>query len=131
MADTPRQTSQINQDITTQPTPANKITSTLLTTADILTKIITGSDSASSRSYQLPTAANMEADLGLSVGQAREFSVINLSPGAADTITLTVNTGVGIVGSPVIAAGADTVIKSGLFRLRKTAANTFICYRIA
>jgi len=52
-----------------------------------------------------------------------DFSVINTASG---TITMAVNTGVTSLGSLTIATGS-----SARFRIRRTAANTFIMYRIS
>jgi hypothetical protein len=46
----------------------------------------------------------------------------------AFVMTITVNTDVTIVGSAVTAAAAGSTAR---FRLRKTAANTFIAYRLS
>jgi len=60
-------------------------------------------------------------------------SVINLSAALADTITMTANTGFTLVGNAIVeSAHADSEwMSSGLFRIRKTAANTFVAYRLA
>lgn len=128
-----RHTHEDDRPISDQGDPSSKTTSTLLTTADILTKIIVGTHTAgTAQSYQLPTGANLDADLGLAIGQAREFSVVNESSVAVDSIALGINTGVTIVGRDFMSGGVVTKEhESGLFRLRKTAADTFICYRIA
>ena len=62
---------------------------------------------------------------GLQNNQTFEWSVINL---AADThaITVTANTGHTLVGNMVVAANT-----SARFATRKTAANTFITYRLS
>jgi hypothetical protein len=54
---------------------------------------------------------------------AFDFSVINTGTGVA---TLGTNTGLTLVGSMAVANGA-----SGLFRVRKTAVNTYTVYRIS
>ncbi len=61
-----------------------------------------------------------------------DFSIINTSTVDAEDATLGAATGFTIVGSSDIPAhSAATIQSSGLFRARKTAANTFVAYRIA
>jgi hypothetical protein len=59
------------------------------------------------------------------IGEAFDCTFITLG---AFILTITVNTGVTIVGAAVTAATAGSTAR---FRLRKTAADTFIAYRIA
>jgi hypothetical protein len=108
-----------------QPAPANIADggSMVMTAAELLTSIITATPTAS-RNIQLPTAANLEAATVLAVNDSFDFSVITL---AAFALTLTVNTGVTIVGSPATGAGSGAAAR---FRIRYTALNTFIVYRI-
>ena len=93
------------------------------TAANVLTGIITATPTAS-RDIQLPTGANLDLATEWAIGDSFDFSVITL---AAYALTLTVNTNVTIVGS---AATAATSGASARFRCRKTAANTFVVYRI-
>jgi len=97
--------------------------SMIATAANVLTGIVTATPTTT-RSIQLPTGANLDLATEWAIGQAFDFSVITL---AAFALTITVNTGVTIVGS---AATAATSGASARFRLRKTAADTFIVYRI-
>ena len=93
------------------------------TAANVLTGIITATPTAS-RDIQLPTGTNLDLATEWAIGDSFDFSVITL---AAFALTLTVNTDVTIVGS---AATAATSGASARFRCRKTAANTFVVYRI-
>jgi len=93
------------------------------TAANVLTGIITATPTAS-RDIQLPTGANLDLATEWAIGDSFDFSVITL---AAYALTLTVNTNVTIVGS---AATAATSGASARFRVRKTAADTFVVYRI-
>ena len=93
------------------------------TAANVLTGIITATPT-SARDIQLPTGANLDLATEWAIGDSFDFSVITL---AAFALTLTVNTDVTIVGS---AATAATSGASARFRCRKTAANTFVVYRI-
>jgi len=93
------------------------------TAANVLTSIITATPTAS-RDIQLPTGAALDLATEFAIDESFDFSVITL---AAFALTLTVNTGVTIVGSAATGAGAGAAAR---FRLRKTAANTFVVYRI-
>ena len=97
--------------------------SMIATAANVLTGIITATPT-SGRSIQLPTGANLDLATEWAIGDSFDFSVITL---AAYALTLTVNTNVTIVGS---AATAATAGASARFRCRKTAADTFVVYRI-
>ena len=97
--------------------------SMVATAANVLTGIITATPTAS-RDIQLPTGANLDLATEWAIGDSFDFSVITL---AAYALTLTVNTNVTIVGS---AATAATSGASARFRCRKTAADTFVVYRI-
>jgi len=97
--------------------------SMIATAANVLTGIVTATPTAT-RSIQLPTGANLDLATEWAIGDSFDFSVITL---AAFALTITVNTGVTIVGS---AATAATTGSSARFRLRKTAADTFVAYRI-
>jgi hypothetical protein len=86
--------------------------------------IITSS-TASTVTMQLPTGTEMDAqDDSLPANNSLDWSVINT--GATNALTVTSNTDHTVVGNMVVAAST-----SGLFRTRKTSANTFITYRIA
>lgn len=98
--------------------------SMIATAAEVLTGIITATPTTA-RSIQLPTGANLDLATEWAIGQGFDFSVITL---AAFVLTITVNTGVTIVGAATTAATAGA---STRFRLRKTAADTFIVYRIS
>jgi hypothetical protein len=95
----------------------------LATAANVLTGIITATPTEA-RNIQLPTGANLDLATEWAIGDSFDFSVITL---AAFALTLTVNTDVTIVGS---AATAATAGASARFRCRKTAADTFVVYRI-
>jgi hypothetical protein len=109
-----------------QGTPANIAdgASMIATAAEVLTGIITATPTTG-RSIQLPTGANLDLATEWAIGQSFDFSIITL---AAFALTITVNTNVTIVGS---AATAGTAGATARFRLRKTAADTFVAYRIS
>jgi hypothetical protein len=96
----------------------------IATAAEVLTGIITATPTVG-RSIQMPTGANLDLATEWAIGDSFDFSVITL---AAFALTLTVNTNVTIVGS---AATAGTSGAAANFRLRKTAADTFVLYRMS
>jgi hypothetical protein len=98
--------------------------SMIATAAEVLTGIITATPTTG-RSIQMPTGANLDLATEFAIGQSFDFSIITL---AAFALTITVNTNVTIVGS---AATAGTAGATARFRLRKTAADTFVAYRIS
>jgi hypothetical protein len=85
----------------------------------------------------LPTGALLDAASGIKVNQAFEWSLINLSAAAADSVTITASSGHTIVGAPIVISahvttgGAITSMggNSSTWITRKTAANTFVTYR--
>jgi hypothetical protein len=85
----------------------------------------------------LPTGALLDAASGLKVNQAFEWTWINDSAAAADSVTLVAASGHTIVGAPIVISkhvttgGAITSMgnNSATFITRKTAADTFVTYR--
>lgn len=110
-----------------QSAPAAKTTVVTLTSSELLGKIITGTPSAGNTAYTLPLGTDLETALGGSPATNTSFdwSLINLATGS-NTITLTANTGHTIVGNGLI-----NISSSALWRTRRSAANTFITYRIS
>lgn len=103
------------------PTPTSKAAAATLTAAELLTKIIQYTGAAAALTFPLATA--MDAALPtLAVDQGVEFAVINTGTGAA---TMTANTGVTIVGAAAVTNGT-----SSRWVLRKSAASTYIAYRL-
>ena len=96
----------------------------IATAANVLTGIVTATPTEA-RNIQLPTGANLDLATEWAIDEGFDFSVITL---AAFALTITVNTGVTIVGSAATAATSGSTAR---FRLRKTAADTFIAYRIS
>lgn len=93
-----------------------------LTAGGLLGGIIT-STTAAAVVGTLPTGALLDAAAGLGVDEAFDWAVINT--GAANTFTVAAGTGHTVVGNMVVALSS-----SGEFRSRKTAADTFITYRL-
>jgi hypothetical protein len=119
-----------------QVTPTAKTIAVTLTAAELLTNIITGTHAAgATAAYTLPTGTLLDASSTFLVDEYFDWSLINLSAAAADTITITAGQDHTIVGNPIVqSANASTggiYGNSALWRTRKTAANTFVSYRIA
>lgn len=108
-----------------------------LTDAQMLSGVLVATPTAAA-AYTVRTGTQLDAalravGLALLVDEAFDLTIINLG-GTGDDITFTAATGITIVGDPVIGPIADVAteqMSSGTFRLRKTAANTFVAYRIA
>lgn len=107
-----------------QDAPTAKTGSATLTVAELKTRIITAT-SASAVGLTLPTGILTDAGFtDLPNGGSFEWSVINLgsSSGAVTMSPGTGHTYVGATGVPIST--------SATFRTRKTAADTFITYRV-
>jgi hypothetical protein len=118
-----------------QVTPTAETTDATLTVAELLTGIITGTHAAgATQTYTLPTGTLTDAALDLNVNDSFDWTVINLSAAAADTVTIAAGAGHTVVGTMIVqSAHATTGLLYGnavTFRTRKTAANTFVTYRI-
>ncbi|MCY1423358.1 hypothetical protein D9M71_390680 [compost metagenome] len=84
---------------------------------------IVTSTTAAAVAGTIPAGSVMDLAVQMAVGDSFDWSVVNTGP---NTFTVTAASGHTIVG-----AGAVATAISGLFRTRKTAADTFITYRIA
>jgi hypothetical protein len=93
-----------------------------LTAALIGAGIVT-STSAAPVVATLDTGAVMDAAVQMEIGESFDWSVINTGP-SAFTVTAAAS------GHTVVGVGAVATVTSGLFRTRKTAADTFVTYRI-
>lgn len=98
--------------------------SMLATAANLINSIITATPTAA-RNIQLPTAANIDLSVSIAINESFDFTVLTL---AAFALTLTVNTGVTIVGNPATAATSGS---AAMFRGRKTAVATYEFTRIS
>lgn len=94
-----------------------------ITAAAIFGGIVT-STTAAAVTGTLPTGAVLDAASDLAIGDAYDWSVINT--GATNAFTVAAATGHTIVGSATVALST-----SAQFRTRKTAAATYITYRIS
>lgn len=91
--------------------------------AAILGGIVT-STTAAAVAGTIPTGTVMDASAEFAIGDSVDWSVINT--GGANAFTVTAAADHTIVGAAAVAAST-----SGRFRTRKTAANTFVTYRVA
>lgn len=95
-----------------------------LTAAAMLGGIVT-STTAAAVAGTVPTGTIMDAaDTALAIGDSFDWSVINT--GGANAFTVTAAAGHTLVGAAAVAAST-----SGRFRTRKTAAATYITYRLS
>lgn len=105
-----------------QSTPVALNATGSITSASILGGIVT-STTAAAVAGTLPTGAVLDAANTLAIGEAFDWSVINTG---GNTFTVTAATGHTIVGTATVATNV-----SGRFRTLKTAASTFVTYRLS
>ena len=115
--------------------PIAKTTTVTLTAAELLSALITGTHAAgATQTYTLPTGTLMDAVAAFDINEYFDWSLINLSAAATDTVTIAAGTGHTVVGNMIVQSANATTGgiygSAGHFRTRKTAANTFITYRI-
>lgn len=113
-------------DFWVQPTPIAKAATATLTIAELLTALITTSGTTAI-SLTLPTGTLTDAGItapALPINGCFDWSIINTGT-ASGAVTLVAGTGHTIVGAAIVAIGT-----SAGFRTRKTAANTYVTYRI-
>lgn len=117
-----------------QTAPTAKTVTAAITAAELLGGLITTTGVTAPSVHQLPTGTDIDAARpGLAVNSSFDFTLINTGTGASDDATITVNTGVTIVGNPTVGALTDATIisGSGTFRARKTATATYVVYRLS
>lgn len=120
--------------IAAQGAPAAKTVTAAITAAELVGGLITTTGATGPSVHQLPTGTLIDAELpGIATGDSFDFTIINTGTGASDDATITVNTDVTIIGNPTVGALTDATIisGSGTFRARRSAANTYVVYRIA
>lgn len=105
-----------------QGAPATINASATMLAADLMKKIVT-STSAAAVVATVPTGTLLDAAAGLAIGEAFEWNLINTGP---SSVTVTASTGHTLVGTMVVAT-----VTSAAFSSRKTAANTFVTYRLS
>ena len=119
-----------------QGAPTAKTTDATLTIAELRTGLLTGTHAAgATQTYTLPTGTLTDAGVQMDAGDSFDWVLINLSAAAADTVTVAAGTDHTVVGNMVVQSAHATTGalygNSAQFRTRKTAANTFVTYRIA
>jgi hypothetical protein len=114
-----------NTVVTARTSPVNSNVTATATASSLLDGLRTGTPTANIN-LTLPTGTDMDAAFQeLQTNQSFEWSVINLAA-ATHVITVVANTAHTVVGNMGVAAAS-----SGRFLTRKSAANTFITYRLA
>lgn len=105
------------------PTPTSKSAAATLTAAELRTGIIVGTGTA--YTLTLPTGATIDASFtgAPTTNIGFDFYVVS---GASGVITMAINSGVTNSGGLTVAAGT-----SAHFRLRRTAADTYVMYRLS
>jgi len=103
------------------PAPASISTTATLTNANIQAQIINTTGTTYTVTMPLGTTLDTLADWA-TVNMGYDFSIINTATG---TITMAVNTGVTSLGSLSITTGT-----SARYRIRRTAASTYVLYRL-
>jgi hypothetical protein len=107
----------------TQATPVAKTAAATLTPDELANGIITYTGAAVN--LTVPLGTDLDTAFGnMKVDSSFDFSIINTD--AADAATVTANTGCTIVGVAAVAGPS-----SAQWRVRKTAAATYVFYRIA
>jgi len=106
-----------------QPAQTSKAAAATLTIAELLTGIIQYTGALAT--LTMPTGTDIEGGVPATfpTNMSFDFSVINTGAGV---VTLGTATGLTLVGSMDVGLAA-----SGLFRVRKTATNTYTIYRLA
>ena len=105
-----------------------------LTAAQLIANIITvNGGTAAASVITVPTGAQLDALLtNAKIGSTFDVSIINISTVSSETANLAVATGVTFVGNVYIAYGSSSAVaaSSALFRFVRTAAATWVGYRI-
>lgn len=116
------------------PAPQTATDTDTLTVAQVMGRLIVATPTAAA-AYTLPTGAVLEAAMpaDIAVGDSFDLTIINLG-GTGDDITLTAPaSGITLVGDLVVGPIADVATEQqseGTWRFRRTAASTYIGYRI-
>lgn len=97
-----------------------------LTAAQITSGLLVANPSASAASYTLPTAASVDNVLtNAKIGSTFTLSIVNLGT-TSGALTIVAGTGWTLVGSATVA-----VTSSAQLLAYRTAANTYVLYRVA
>lgn len=110
-------------EFATQPTPGTLNATGTLTAALVFGGIVT-STTAAAVTATLDTGTIFDAAQTFAIGDYVDWTAINT--GGTNAFTVTASTGHTVVGTAAVAANT-----SGRFRTTKTAANTFVTYRLS
>jgi hypothetical protein len=115
-----------------QPAPTAMTTDAAITTAGLLSGMIIGTHAVgATQTYTLPTGALMDAAFEIDIGESIDWSIINESAAALDTITIAAAaSGHTIVGAVIVVSANGVPANTAVYRTRKTAVDTFVTYRI-
>lgn len=119
-----------------QVAPPTMTTAASFTIANLLKGLIVATPTATGGTiaYTLPTGALMDGGVSLPLDGAFDWSITNLAAAAADTITVTAATGHTIVGNAIVQSAHVTTGgitgNTAVYRSRRSAANTWISYRV-
>lgn len=114
-----------------QQAPITQTTSVTALSTDLINGIVVYTNTTGATvTYTLPTGTLLDAAAGLGINQGFEWSIINTSS-TANTVTLGAGSGHTIVGDAITQGQSQATGGNGSrWFTRKTAANTFITYRI-
>ena len=119
-----------------QVAPPTMTTAANFTIANLLKGLIVATPTATGATiaYTLPTGTLMDGGVSLPLDGAFDWSITNLAAAAADTITVTAATGHTIVGNPIVQSAhvstGGITGNTAVYRSRRSAANTWISYRV-
>lgn len=110
-------------NMVTQVTPTAKTAAATLTAAELATGIITYTGAAAA--LTVPLGSDIDSAFpSMKTNSCFDFYIINI--GGTNAATVTANTGCTLVGTAAVAAAT-----SCQWRVRKTAASTYVFYRVA
>lgn len=110
-------------NMVTQVTPTAKTAAATLTAAELATGIITYTGAAAA--LTVPLGSDLDSAFpSMKTNSCFDFYIINI--GGTNAATVTANTGCTLVGTAAVAAAT-----SCQWRVRKTAASTYVFYRVA
>lgn len=114
-----------------QMAPVTQTTTVTALSSDLMNGLVIYTNATGATvTYTLPTGTLLDTAAGLGINQGFEWSIINTST-TANTITLAAGTGHTIVGDAITQGQSQATGGNGSrWFTRKTAANTFITYRI-
>lgn len=115
-----------------QPTPTAMTVTANITPAGLLSGLIVGTHAAgATQTYTLPAGATLDAALEMDIDESVDWTLINASAVAADTITVAqAGADHTIVGAVVVVSANSVPDNTATYRTRKTAADTFVTYRL-